>query len=198
MLVCLILAQMSLRLSSILFILFSLFRSSAVISTFRSSSSPIQSASVILLLIPSRVFLISVIVFYLCLLILYFFYVLVIVLTVLIVSCLFSILFSSLWSIFTVIILSSVSGRLLISSLCVWSCKFLPCSFICTVFLCLFIIFLTCSTWGLLFPGFGVVFLLPLGFCPWRERLVEWFVLTSFWGDVCLCSNQRRPSWSSR
>ena len=38
---------------------------------------------------------------------------LVIVLTVLDVSCIFSILFSSLWSIFTIIILNSLSGRLL-------------------------------------------------------------------------------------
>ena len=61
MLVCLILSQMSLRLSSIIFILFSLFYSSAVISTILSSSSLIcSSASGIMLLVSSRVFLISV------------------------------------------------------------------------------------------------------------------------------------------
>ena len=65
MLVCLMLSQRSLRLSSILFILFSLLCSLAVISTILSSSSLIHSsASVILLLIPSRVFLISVIVLF--------------------------------------------------------------------------------------------------------------------------------------
>ena len=48
MLVCLILSQRSLRLSSVLFILFALFCSSEVISTTLSSSSMIHSASDIL------------------------------------------------------------------------------------------------------------------------------------------------------
>ena len=65
MLVCLILSQRSLKLSSSLFIRFTLFCSSEVISTILSSSSMIcSSASDILLLIPSRVFLISVVVFF--------------------------------------------------------------------------------------------------------------------------------------
>ena len=68
MLVHLILSQMSQRLSSVLFILFTLFCSSKVISTILSSSSLIHSsASDILLVIPSRVFLISVIVLFVCL-----------------------------------------------------------------------------------------------------------------------------------
>ena len=68
MLVHLILSQRSLRLSSVLFILFTFFCSSEVISTIVSSSSPIRSSvSDILLLIPSRIFLISVIVLFLCL-----------------------------------------------------------------------------------------------------------------------------------
>ena len=55
MLVHLILSQRSLRLSSVLFLLFTLFCSSEVISTSLSSSSLIHSfASDILLLIPSR------------------------------------------------------------------------------------------------------------------------------------------------
>ena len=63
MLVSLILSQRSLRLSSVLFIIFSLFCSSEVISTNISSSSLIRSSALdILLVIPSRVFLISVIV----------------------------------------------------------------------------------------------------------------------------------------
>ena len=63
MLVRLMLSQRSVRLSSILFILFSLFWSVVVISTILSSSSLTRSsASVILLLIPSREFLISFIV----------------------------------------------------------------------------------------------------------------------------------------
>ena len=58
----LIWSQRSLRLSSALFILSTLFCPSEVISTILSSSSLIcSSASDILLLIPSRVFLISVI-----------------------------------------------------------------------------------------------------------------------------------------
>ena len=61
LLVRLMLSQRSLRLSSVLFILFSLFCSVVVISTILSSRSLIHSsASVILLLIPSRVFLISI------------------------------------------------------------------------------------------------------------------------------------------
>ena len=56
-------AQRFLRLSSVLFILFTLFFSSEGIPTILSSSSQIHSSiSDILLLIPSRIFLISVIV----------------------------------------------------------------------------------------------------------------------------------------
>ena len=65
MLVLLILSQRSLRLSLVLFILFTLFCSSGVISTILSSSTLIySSASDILLLIPSRVFLTSIIVLF--------------------------------------------------------------------------------------------------------------------------------------
>ena len=65
MLVCLMLSQRSLRVPSILFILFSLLCALEVISTILSSSSLIRSsASVILLLIPSREFLISFIVLF--------------------------------------------------------------------------------------------------------------------------------------
>ena len=82
-------------------------------------------------------------------------------------SCIFSILFSRLLIIFTIIILSYFPGSLPISSLFVWTSGFLVCSFICVGFLCLFIIiFLTYCVWGLLFPGFKVEFFLPFGFCP--------------------------------
>jgi len=70
MLVHLILSQRSLRLLSVVFILFTLFGSSEVISTTLSSSSLIHSsASDILLLILSRVLLISLVVLfvYVCL-----------------------------------------------------------------------------------------------------------------------------------
>ena len=56
-------------------------------------------------------------------------------------SCIFSILFSWFLIIFTIIILSSFSGSLPISSSFTWACVFLVYSFICAVFLCLFIIF---------------------------------------------------------
>ena len=112
MLVHLILSQRSLRLSSILFILFTLFHSSEVISTIFSSSSLIRSsASDILLLTPSRVFLNSIIVLFVpvCL----FFNS---SRSFLIDSYIFSILFSRVLIIFTVIILNYFSGSLPISS----------------------------------------------------------------------------------
>ena len=56
------------------------------------------------------------------------------------VSCIFSILFPRFWIIFTAITLNSFSGRLPIYSSFVRSEGFLPCSFICCVFLCLLIL----------------------------------------------------------
>ena len=64
MLVCLILSQRSLELSSVLFILFTLFCSSEVISTILSSSSLILFCFRYSAIFPSRVFLISVIVLF--------------------------------------------------------------------------------------------------------------------------------------
>ena len=52
-----------------------------------------------------------------------------------------SILFLRFWINFTIITLNSFSGRLPISSSFVWSWGFLPCSFICYMFLCLFLLF---------------------------------------------------------
>src|SRR5574338_499451 len=52
-----------------------------------------------------------------------------------------SILFSRFWIIFTIIIWNSLSGRFPISSSFVWFGGHLSCSFICWVFLCLFILF---------------------------------------------------------
>ena len=127
MLVYLILSQMFLRLCSIIFILFPLFYSSAVISTILPSSSLIRSfASVILLLVYSRVFLISVIVLLISVCLFFISSMsLVIVLTMLIIPCIFSFLFPSLWNIFSAIILNSVSGRLAISSLFIYPVLFL-------------------------------------------------------------------------
>ena len=112
----------------------------------------------------------------------------VIVLTALMVSCIFSILFSSLQIIFTIIILNSLSGRSVISSLFIRFDEFLLYSFICAVFICLFIIFffLSCAPWGLLFQGFRVVLLLPFDFSLGGKCLsggLCWFLL----GVTCAC-----------
>ena len=127
-----------------------------------------------LLLIPSKVFLISVFVLFVsaCL----FFNS---SRSSLIYSCIFSILFSRFLIIFIIIILNSFSGNLSISFSFMWTSVFLIFSFFYVVFLCIFIIiiiiFLTCSVWDLLFPGFKkswilslkkVEFFLPFGFCP--------------------------------
>ena len=58
------------------------------------------------------------------------------------ISCIFliraSILFLRSWIIFTIITLNCFSGRLPISSSFIWSVRFLPCSYICDIFFCLF------------------------------------------------------------
>ena len=64
------------------------------------------------------------------------------------VSYIFSILFPKVWLIFTIITLNSFSGRLPISSRFVWSHGFLPCSFICYVFLCLLILLNFLCLWS--------------------------------------------------
>ena len=56
------------------------------------------------------------------------------------VSFIFYNLFPRIWIIFTIITLNSFSVRRPISSSFVWSGGFLPCSFICCVFLCLLIL----------------------------------------------------------
>ena len=118
-----------------LFTIFILFCSSEVTSIILSYSSLIHSsASDILLLIPSRVFLISVMVLFVCLSFNYS-------RSLLIDSCIFSILFSRFLIIFTIIILNYFSGSLPISSSFIWTSVFLVCSCICVVFPCLFIIF---------------------------------------------------------
>ena len=56
-------------------------------------------------------------------------------------SCIFSFLFQRFCIIFIIIILNCFSGRLPISSSFVGSGVFLPCYFICCVFVCLLILF---------------------------------------------------------
>jgi len=80
-------------------------------------------------------------------------------------SCIFSILFSRFLIIFTIIILNSFSGSLPISSsfdFCV-SSLFLH---LCSISLPFHYFFLTYCVWGLLSPGFKVEFFLPFSFCP--------------------------------
>ena len=106
MLVHLMLSQRSLRLSSFLFILFSIFCLVEVVSTILSSSSFIySSASVILLLIPSNILFISVCFF--------FSY----SKSLVNISCIFSIfasiLFQRSWIIFTIIIMDYFSRSFL-------------------------------------------------------------------------------------
>ena len=166
------------------------------ISTILFSSSLIcSSALAILLLVPSRVFLISVIVLFISL---YLFFIsfmsLLVVLTVFSVSCIFSILFSSLHSIFTIIIMNCFSGWLLISSLSGLVNFYLVPSFV-LYFSVFSFFFLTCSNWGLplgLYSFFLLVF--ALGGKGWLSGLC-WFLVR---GDLCLCSNGRNSSRSSR
>ena len=136
MLVHLIWSQMSLRLSSALFILFILYCFSEVISTILSSSSLIHSsASDIPLLIHSGVFLISVIVLFVSVCLFFNSS-----RSLLIDSYILSVLFSRFLIIFT-IILNYFSGSLPISSSFIYTSVFLVCSLICIAFLCLFITF---------------------------------------------------------
>jgi len=113
---------------------FTLICSLEVISNILSSSSLIGSfTSDILLLIPSGVFLISIIILFVSVCLFF-----ISSRSLLIYSCIFSILFSQFLIIFAIIILNSFSGSLPISSLFIWTSAFLDCSLICVVFLCLF------------------------------------------------------------
>ena len=154
MLACLTLSQRSLRLSSFLLILFSF---SSLFHLFPPFYLPPQLSyllPLILLLVPSRVFLSSVI----ALLIIYWVF-FISSRSLLNLSCIFSILVSRLficdsilisrfWIIFTIIILNYCSSRLPISSSFVWFGGHLSCFFTCWIFLCLFILFrLLCLGW---------------------------------------------------
>ena len=107
---------------------------------------------------------------------------LVIALIVLIVSCIFYILFLRLWNFFTVIILNYFSGSFLISSLFIWSCEFLPCFFICPIFLCLSFFFSNLLHLKSPFPRPQGYIPSSFGFCSRWERLFQWFVLISCQG----------------
>ena len=142
MLGCLTLSQRSLSLSSFLLIFSSLLY-------FHYSFTPLilSSASVILLMLPSRVLFISVIALFI---IDWLFFIS--SRSLLNLSCIFSILVSSLficnsilfsrfWIFFIIIILNSFSSRFPISSSFVWYGGHLSCYFTCWIFLCLFVLF---------------------------------------------------------
>ena len=126
----------SLRLSSFLLIHFSFFLSDSFISTILSSNSLIlSSASVIILFVASRVFLISFIALYIHYVLIFF---LISSRSLLNLFCIFSILVSRLficdsilisrfWIIFTIIIQNSLSSRFPISSSFVWFGGHLSC-----------------------------------------------------------------------
>jgi len=121
MLVHLILSQRSLRLSSILFILFSLFDSSAFISTILSSNSFIRSStSVFCYLFLMKYFLLSVIMLFITVCLFF-----ISSRSFLDVYFIFSNLCSRFW-IFTSTVLYFFSGSLPISSPFIWSYGFLP------------------------------------------------------------------------
>ena len=95
-------------------------------------------------------------------------------------SCIFSILVSRLficdsilisrfWINFTFIIRNSLSGRFPISSSFVWFGGHLPCSFICWLFLCLFILFklLNLGCPFCILAVCGVLFIVAFPHCVW-------------------------------
>ena len=192
MLVCLIWSQRSLRLSSTLLILFTLFYSSEAISTILFSISLIHSsASDILLLIPSRVFLISVIVLFISVCLFFNSSS-----SLLIDSYIFSILFSRFLIIFTIIILNSFSGSFPVSSSFICTCVSSLFLHLCSISLSFHYLFSYC-VWGLLFPGFKeswilslkkVEFFLPFGFCSSKVSPVVCvsFLLSEICVEFCL------------
>ena len=150
----------------------------------------LSSASVILLLVPSRLFLISVIA--LCIIDQLFFisykFLLNVfsIFSILVKEGLFIcnfILFSRFWIIFTVIVLNYFSGGLPISSSFVWFGGFLSYSFTCWIFLCLSFC-LYCCVWGAFSAGWKVVVPLICGVCSLWMGLEQWLVNVSWLGEL--------------
>ena len=94
-----------------------------------------------------------------------------------------SILISGFWIIFTIIIRNSLSGRFPISSSFVWFGGHLSCSFICWLFLCLFILLKLLS---LACPSVFWKFVAPpyCGGSSLWVGLEEWFVKVSWLGKL--------------
>ena len=127
-------------------------------------------ASVILLLIPSREFLISIIVLFIIVSLLFSSS-----RSLLNVSCIFSILFPRFWIVFTIIFLNSFSGRLpiFLHLFGLLGFYFVPSS---AVYFSVFSFCLSYCVWGLLFAGCRFVVPIVFGVCPQWLRLVQWFV----------------------
>ena len=105
-------------------------------------------------------------------------------LNILIDSCIFSILFSRFWITFTMITPYSLSGSLPIFSLLIWSFEFLPCSFICSIFLYLFFSFFFFFPHKLLclrspFPSASVIYL-PVHLDTFATERGIWFSCSVF------------------
>ena len=114
-------------------------------------------------------------------------------------SCIFSILFSWVLIIFTIIILNSFSGSLPLSSSFIWTAVFSSLFLhLCIISLPFQYIVFTYCVWGLLFPGFKVEFFLPFGFFPSKVSPV---VCVSFtWGEICaeflfVCFSSEGQGW---
>ena len=148
----------------------SLFCSAVVISTIYLPSQLFVLLPVLfMLLIPSIEFLISFIVLFIIVCLLFSSS-----MSLLNISCIFSILFPRFWIIFT-ITLNSFSVQLPISSSFVWSGQFLPRSSICCIFLCFLILV------NLLCLGFPIRTLQVRSSCcfwylPPVVRFVQWVV----------------------
>ena len=85
--------------------------------------------------------------------------------------------------IFPIAILNSFSGSLPIFSSFIWASVPLVCSFICVVFLCLFIIFLTYCVWGLLSQVWRLNYFFLL--VSALLRLVQRFVQALYRWELC-------------
>ena len=122
-------------------------------------------------------------------------------------------LFPRFWIIFTIITLNSFSGRLPILSWFIWSCRFLPCSFVCNN---------TCFWWWCCIPVLLVVWpeTSSTGVCRqldragswcWDEDLWEasiWLMFPGVWGSLLVQrfglgapttgAQARHPAWDPR
>src|SRR5574337_1286286 len=94
-----------------------------------------------------------------------------------------SILISRFWINFTIIIWNSLSGRFPISSSLVWFGGHLSCSFICWVFLCLFILFILLFGVSFLYSG-SLWSSLYCGVSSLCVGLYRWLVKVSWLGKL--------------